>query len=1436
MTVKNQVLRLFQVLAMCLLFAPVSAFAQNNLLPANVSNFNIGTIGNGHSSNNLSNVNVTTNYTYKKDENSLLSNTSGPQCYAVGDDARWYNHQSNWTGIEQGFFSMGDHTSGTGNYMIVNGATSSNKKVWEYTVQVSPGVMYDFQAWTTCLFMRIVGLPSLSTCPRLRLKINDHNVGDTTFTVPWVDGGQWTLWSQSWTAGNNITSAKITIIDECTDADGNDFGLDDLVFKMKDGYQVTTNSISEDICAVADPPFEIDLNGHYTITWPTGGNNAPSMQVKIRKNSSGSWATSITTNHGSAYVENNKIYYTPNEGYYGTDSFQYQISRFGLESHSTITVNVMGVPSNCTPQGLPSNGTLCMDAVASFNPSATWTSNGSDIFQSYWEFKKNGITDWLSSGNFSSYVQSNGGIGDYSIRFYAENGCGPALSEEIQLNVIDAATVHSIGDIIPASVCAPAVFSCESPTIENNGSEPISQGWQMQINGQWVGVPNPIEYQHNGCNVRYYVENDCGTSYSQSVPLTVNAVPNVGPITPPVGICAGEVLSLNTPQITWRHDDLTTCWGSWEIQIDGVWDSLVNNNIPYDYNGCYIRYKAVNGCGITYSTNNVQIIVYSREPYYEGVITACDAIYHHGQYCDTTGLYVSNDSITPNGCQIQVSWHFSLGEVNIMPPEVYERCYSYYWPRTGQTYYESTVVYDTVYSNDPQVCDSVFTLDLTINNAPTIQGNIQTHDICVGELLEVTEPEYAYNHNGGGQHQWEYASSLEGPFQSFDPETFHFEYGSYYIRFAVTNSCDSVFSNIISLSVNDQPVINGQLEPLQVCENNLLDLPEVTVDWNNASQTGFAEWQMAESQTGPYASFNPNSQMQTGQNGYWLRYIARNECDTVFLGPTRITVISEQEDWMDHLACDTVWYEGVAYTEDQVIDEVLNEPCLHTIHHRIIVNHSDRPETNPTLIEEITSCHDEFEWHGHTYYRTDGPRIERWVTQNVSGCDSIRELRLDFGEYATKTDYQVECNAFTWSRNDSTYYYDESNPQVLDSVFIPGDEVVCDSIIYLNLLLGGSYELIGEPMTECRGFEWNGVPYFENAIVYDSLHTQITHCDSIVSHQLTIIQPFDTVVEMVNCQPVWWQGHHFIMDEVYQDTLESVVTGCDSIVTVHFRLENYVNEFDTVACDPFEWYGYECNYSPNGMTIQHVFELNTGCDSTVIKHVYIYPPEDSTQFISACDSYLCPFNGVLYDEPGVYLIEKDTAYNQYGCDSIVYRIRLEIKDSEQIGLITGLSDVFVASSLVNGIYRYEVNPEEVQSDITWSLSNPDWQIIESQQNYCLVFVTTPGSVRLTATFTMPDCGMIERDFIINAGFFGVDDYATVVANVYPNPTNGSVTVEAEGIESIRLTDMMGQVLDWIEFDRSNTAVLNLNGLAPSVYLMEIKTVNGMVKKRVVVSR
>ena len=1041
----------------------------------------------------------------------------------------------------------------------------------------------------------------------------------------------------------------------------------------------------------------------------------------------------------------------------------------------------------------------------------------------------NGTGAWeicqTQNGTYQSFSINNVpfSYNNWYLHYKVSNDCGSDVSNAVQIHVNDAPTIAT--PATPQAICAGGSFALTTPTIQSNGSTITNQGWQIAATQNGTYNPfnnNNVPYTYNNYWIRYFAENDCDESHSASVQITVNDEPIVGSITAPPGICAGESFNLTAPQVTWRHVNQGT--GSWEIQINGVWQTLNNGNIPYDYNGCSIRYKAVNGCGTAYSPNNVQVTVYSTEPTYD-TITACDTYVWNGVTCNHTGNYQAQIQ-NSNGCTITAHLYFIMSDA-YTETQIVSECNSYTWPKNGETYYSSGNYEYTVESGNPLVCDSIFTLNLTINNAPEIMGSISAPaDICSGNSMNVVAPQYVFNHNEGGDAHWEYATSPSGPFVAFDPMTFNLSYGTYYLRFAVINECGSVFSNVVQFHVNDTPVIEGQLSAFQVCENNPLDLPVVNVEWMNTNENDrVSEWQMANSEYGTYAGIDPSMLIQMSHNGCWIRYYAHTSCGTDILGPVPITVLSAEDQWLETItACDSYQLpSGGIITESQLLEYEELEPCPHIIYQYVDINHSDY------VVEPITSCHEEYVWHGRTFYRMDQTQYAWDTLQNVSQCDSIVELNLDFDEYASYTHNRIACGSYEWEMNPGHVYYETQR----DSVFVPAvgpDD--CDTWYYLELTLGHDTLIDGGSMTECSGFVWHGIPYFEDAVVYDSLQTTVTHCDSVIFHNLTIIPPLYGEESIVSCQEIWWQGIYCGEDGDYQYPFVSQ-QGCDSIVTLHFSLaDEIVHEFDTVACDYFTWFNYDCNI--NGMTCSHTFQTPMGCDSTVIKHVYFNTTETSTQFIAACDSY--EYNGVVYDEPGVVFIPVDTLISQYGCDSIILRIRLEIKDSDQIGLINGLSEVYVASNLISGIYRYEINQEEIEGEVVWNLSNPDWQIVEAQDNYCRVFVTTPGTSVLTANFNTLECGEVERVFEINAGFFGLDDQQVVEVKVFPNPTKGTVTVESEGIESLRLTNMMGQVLETREVDRSDSVMLNLNGYTPSVYLLEIKTVNGTVKKRLVLCR
>ena len=1077
-----------------------------------------------------------------------------------------------------------------------------------------------------------------------------------------------------------------------------------------------------------------------------------------------------------------------------------------------LTVNV--VPSNVSTLAAP-------DAICA----------GDDLDVEVPTYDGTGTGAWeicqTANGTYQSFSIQNvpRTYDGWYLHYKVTNSCGSATSNAVQIHVNDAPTVAT--PATPTAICAGGSFNLTVPTIQSNGFTITDQGWQIATtqNGTYNAFNNNnVQYSLNGYWIRYFAVNECGETHSAAVQITVNDEPLVGNITAPAGICAGQSFNLTTPQVQWRHTNQGT--GSWEIAptSSGEFTPLTNNNIPYSYNGYYLRYKAVNGCGTAYSTNVVQVTVYSTEPTYE-TITACDTYTWNGIPCDHTGDYeaqVQNE----NGCNITAHLHFILSDA-YTETQTFSECNSFTWPVNGQTYHATCTDTYTIESGNPLVCDSIFTLDLTINNVPEILENlVAPQSTCVGSPLGVTVPQYQMNHVGGGDAHWEYATSASGPFTPFDPSANSLGYGTYYLRYAVINDCGDATSNVVTFHVNDTPEANVQLSALQVCEGETLTLPAVDVNWRNDNENErLAQWQMSPTQNGTFAPIDPNMPMQLGHSGYWLRFVAQNGCGTDVVGPVVITVVSSEDQWLETItACDAYALEsGVVVTESTTIDYEVFEPCYHLVHQPIVINHSDY------VVLPITSCHDEFEWYGMTFYRSDQTQYASVSLTNIYDCDSVVELQLDFGDYAKVTEQHVACDAYVWPRKPGSYYTESQ----VDSLFIEGSGTICDSMIYLNLTIGQTYEFEGEPLRECSGFVWHGVPYYEDAIVYDSLLTVGTQCDSIIAYHLTIIPSTETDTSMVSCQPVWWNGYYFQQDgDVYTHTLTSQF-GCDSIVTMHFNLSDEItNAVEYYACGPFNWYEHYC--SEDGGHYSHTFTTLQGCDSTVVLTLHLNETQVVTEpTIYACDSYT--FNGVVYDY-GVYEVYHDTLQSMSGeCDSIVHLTRIEVRNSEQMGVISGSANVFVASNIINGVYRYDIDTTGLVGDVTWSISNPEWEVVDSHATYCNVFVPTPGHGILLASFQTATCGAMERQFEINAGFFGVEEQK-IEANIYPNPTKGVLTVEAEGIESIRLINMMGQTLDWNEYDRSDKVSLSLNSLKPSVYLLEINTTNGMVRKRVVLQR
>ena len=113
-------------------------------------------------------------------------------------------------------------------------------------------------------------------------------------------------------------------------------------------------------------------------------------------------------------------------------------------------------------------------------------------------------------------------------------------------------------------------------------------------------------------------------------------------------------------------------------------------------------------------------------------------------------------------------------------------------------------------------------------------------------------------------------------------------------------------------------------------------------------------------------------------------------------------------------------------------------------------------------------------------------------------------------------------------------------------------------------------------------------------------------------------------------------------------------------------------------------------------------------------------------------------------------------------------------------------------------------------------------------------VTYKGEVILTAT-PISECNNGNGTFDIKVKNSTDVNEFSINASLYPNPTDGNVTIEAEGMQRLTVVNELGQVVYDVEVN-NDTETLNMSQFGAGVFMIRIYTENGVGVKRVSVIR
>lgn len=188
-------------------------------------------------------------------------------------------------------------------------------------------------------------------------------------------------------------------------------------------------------------------------------------------------------------------------------------------------------------------------------------------------------------------------------------------------------------------------------------------------------------------------------------------------------------------------------------------------------------------------------------------------------------------------------------------------------------------------------------------------------------------------------------------------------------------------------------------------------------------------------------------------------------------------------------------------------------------------------------------------------------------------------------------------------------------------------------------------------------------------------------------------------------------------------------------------------------------------------------------------------PTSSMINVTSCDQYTSPSGNVLTSS-GMY---SDTISNVGGCDSI---ISIDLTVNNVVNTVSQNGETLMANELVSAYQwlacdnNYAVIPGEVNQSYT-ATTNGNYAV-EITKNGC---VDTSACVAIT--------GLSIESLDVNA-----------LVKVYPNPSNGIFTIDAEmALGTVYVMDIAGQIVH--TFDATNkTTILDLTALTNGVYFLK----------------
>jgi len=336
--------------------------------------------------------------------------------------------------VHNNFVFCGDHTTGSTNMFIANGASTAGTVVWSQTVNVSPGTDYLFSFWAT----NVVNDPNVSS---LQMYINGVAIGPVNTTTPVACN--WQQSNDTWNSGG-ATTAVLEIINQSTALGGNDFALDDISFGpvcvITDTIVVSTQTPVQSINTI-DPTCEGDSDAEIHVDNP--------LAIEYSMDNGATWQA---------------------------DSFFINLSagNFNICSRTALGCQVCETVTLTDPApvvvSVSPDVTICENGSTVLSANAT----GGALFEYHWDFTTN-----VSATQTVSPMSNT----TYTVYAENENGC-ISTPEAITVTVNPPLS----GTISTTQTICPGDFANITATAAGGDGGPYSFTWDSGQSGDQITV------------------------------------------------------------------------------------------------------------------------------------------------------------------------------------------------------------------------------------------------------------------------------------------------------------------------------------------------------------------------------------------------------------------------------------------------------------------------------------------------------------------------------------------------------------------------------------------------------------------------------------------------------------------------------------------------------------------------------------------------------------------------------------------------------------------------------------------------------------------------------------------------------------------------------------------------------------------------------------